>query len=648
MSSSSPSSYRADIDGLRALAVLAVLSNHLSMRDTGGYVGVDLFFVISGYLISAHILAQMNAGTFSLGDFYERRVRRIAPALLAVLLVCSLVAPFFLLPSELMAYGRSLLAALLSVSNNLFWHESGYFDSASRIKPLLHTWSLGVEEQFYIAFPLLLLLVRRLFPARIRLAIWLGFALSLAAAVYWMTRDPAAAFYLFPLRAWELLLGTLLSQRYLPALRGPAARHAGGVLGLLLILVPLFAYSAATPFPGLAAAPPCLGAVLIIAAGEHGPSLVGRLLSWRPLAFIGLISYSLYLWHWPLLVLVDGYILLEGPAGRLGKLGIVLASLLLATLSWRFVETPFRAGASRPNRRRLFQITGAAALALAGIAAAFLISSGLAFRFPPEVLAIGRRIGPEPMSGWRVGTCLLARTDSFSQFSAKSCLPSVPGRPEYLLIGDSHAAALYPGLAAAFPERNVTQATVQSCVPLIGEEVDELPHIDPMVHPNCRKMRDLLYGSFLLHDRPAAVVLEGAWLPQDLAAVGWTVAWLQQRQIPVIVVGSNVRFTADLPRLLTRAALRHDPGLLRRMIDVRPRLLDAEMSDLARTQWHVPYVSYFEDVCGADAATPPEKASLDCPLYAPEGTPVLFDGQHLTQAAALQFAQAMRARHQLP
>ena len=295
--------YRPDIDGLRAIAVLSVLAYHLRINMfRGGFVGVDVFFVISGYLISAIILKDIAAGTFSIVSFYERRVRRIFPALIALFVGTTLLAYFFFLPTELIGFAKSLLAALFSVSNFYFWRHSGYFSAPVDTKPLIHTWSLAVEEQFYIFLPIFLFLAHRFFPRRLRtsiVVIALGSFVLSAVGAY---RDPTAAFYLPHTRAWELLLGVLISLDVFPAIRGPVLRNVSTICGLGLISAAVFGFSAYTPFPGIAALLPCVGAALIIAAGRSGNSLVGRMLSLKPMVFIGLISYSLYLWHWPIIV----------------------------------------------------------------------------------------------------------------------------------------------------------------------------------------------------------------------------------------------------------------------------------------------------------------------------------------------------------
>jgi peptidoglycan/LPS O-acetylase OafA/YrhL len=295
--------YRPDIDGLRAVAVLSVLAFHIRLRGIqGGFVGVDVFFVISGYLISSIVFSEIAESRYSVIGFYERRIRRIFPALFAMLAVFSVFAVIYLLPAELVAYGKSTLAATASASNFYFWRHSGYFDSPTSY-PLLHTWSLAVEEQFYILFPLFLLLVRKFFPTRLRPSVIVLFCASLVASAVVVFRYRETAFYMPYTRAWELLLGTILSLGMLPRLPRAWQRNLATLAGIGLIAFSILFYTERMLFPGLSALAPCVGSALIIGAGESGSSLIGKILSWRPIVFIGLISYSLYLWHWPVIVL---------------------------------------------------------------------------------------------------------------------------------------------------------------------------------------------------------------------------------------------------------------------------------------------------------------------------------------------------------
>lgn len=364
--------YRPHIDGLRAVAVLLVMFNHLGTRYTrGGFVGVDIFFVISGYLITGNIDRMIAAGTFSLMGFYERRIRRIVPALLVMLAVSSVFAYRVLLPAELVEYSRLLLATVFSYSNlHLYWLYSGHFDS-SNTRILLHTWSLGVEEQFYLVIPVAMLLAGN----RIRLlrGLVLGAGLiSLCVAAWCAFREPLIAFYMPYARGWELLAGALIS---LHIVRCPESRRwrEGMVAGGLLVIA-LYArlYNVHIPFPGLAAAPPCLAAMLLIMAGDD--TSMGAWLRWKPLVFLGKVSYSLYLWHLPVIAMVQrGMVRGLTPDRIPGQCFVVIVSILLAYLSWRFVEQPFRTGRFRSlSRRRIFLYAAAGALAMTIVAVALM------------------------------------------------------------------------------------------------------------------------------------------------------------------------------------------------------------------------------------------------------------------------------------
>ena len=339
--------YRPEIDGLRAIAVVAVILFHAGFAlFGGGFVGVDVFFVISGFLITSIIVEELKTGRFSVLRFYERRARRILPALFTVMAACVPFAYRLLSPDDLKDFAQSLAAICLFASNVLFWGESGYFDTQAELKPLLHTWSLAVEEQFYVVFPLLLLAAWRLGRGVLLALIGAIAVASLFTSVDEVRNFPSAAFYLLPSRAWQLLVGALASlvaDRWpSAALRQPAVRLASeafGWGGMAMIVMALFLFDEQTPFPGLNAALPTVGTVLVL-LGASDRTSVGRMLAWRPLVGLGLISYSAYLWHQPLFAFTKHALLADLPT----DLAIVLCAvtIVLAYLSWRYVEQPFR------------------------------------------------------------------------------------------------------------------------------------------------------------------------------------------------------------------------------------------------------------------------------------------------------------------
>ena len=378
--------YRAEIDGLRAVAVVPVILFHAGFQVFGGgFVGVDVFFVISGYLITGILIAELEAGNFSIVRFYERRARRILPALFLVVACCLPFAWAWMLPSQFMAFSQSIVAVALFSSNFLFWRESGYFAAAAELKPLLHTWSLAVEEQYYLFFPVFLALIWRMGRKRVVEAI---LALALASLVLseWGWRNmPEANFYLAPTRAWELLAGSLCALRMHGRLRVSNDWLAGA--GLALVVSAIFFFDDGTPFPSLYTLAPVAGTALVILFGGAGTG-VARLLSMRPFVGIGLISYSAYLWHQPLFAFARIHSITEPTEWVMALMALL--SLVLAYFSWRFVELPFRqrSGSFHVTPGWLFRFCGATGAALALFGTYGNLSGGIKPRMSAAVSAI--------------------------------------------------------------------------------------------------------------------------------------------------------------------------------------------------------------------------------------------------------------------
>jgi peptidoglycan/LPS O-acetylase OafA/YrhL len=493
--------HRLDIDGLRALAVLLVILFHTGVGTfSGGFIGVDIFFVISGYLITGIIVRDLSRGSFSLGKFYERRVRRILPALLAVLLVSSIACYFLFLPQDLVRFAHSLFAALFSYSNVYFWTQAGYFKPAYA-KALLHTWSLGVEEQFYLFLPLTLYAFRK----RLAVVPWIVLCLAMASfcSSEWLVlkNESDVAFYMPYSRAWELFLGAALAFDLFRVPKGRLGRNCLALLGMLLIAIAAMSFKPQTPFPGASALLPCVGAALLLATGADGETVCARLLSIRPLVFIGLISYSVYLWNLPLITFAKmGGIQGVTDKGFVQKIAVILASLLLGWLSWRFVELPFRAsGPKRIPRKQLFiGVAGAAAL-ISAIGAIFLLSGGLPLRFPEAAVRVGAFLDAD--QEMRIGSCFITSGDHFSDFKETTCTNADPKLQNYLLIGDSHAAALWFGLNQELTNARILEATASGCAPTLG-------NYDAT---DCGKMRRYVYETLLPHLHVDGVILTEHW-----------------------------------------------------------------------------------------------------------------------------------------
>ena len=620
--------YRPDIDGLRAVAVLAVIVFHLGMPVRGGFVGVDVFFTISGFLIGSIIIRQVQAGTFTYAAFYRRRVRRILPALLIMLTVTSFAAYRYLLPSELADFGRSLVAANLSVSNFYFWQHSGYFEAPALSKPLLHTWSLGIEEQFYIFLPPLLVSIKKWFPIRVMMALAGVLAASLIISSTAVHRYPSFAFYLLPSRAWELILGTIIALDEFPRIPTKFLRHLASVAGLTLILLACVLFRSTTPFPGLAALVPCLGTALVILAGREQASVVGRLLSLRPVVFVGRISYSLYLWHWPVIVFCGlGMKLVYGLDRHQSQLMMFLVSVALGTASWAIVEEPFRRGRPDAAPRRVFAVAGAgiAALSLAG--GALWLSGGIPKRFSPEARRVADYMDAD--SGhdfYRSNQCFMLTMDwPLPKFNVDECLKHDGHKPSILILGDSHAAHLWWGLHSAYPEADVMQATSVGCKPVTRQR--------PRQFAGCTRLMTFMLQEYLPTHHVDVVLVEAHWDADDIPSLTDTIVWLHSLNVPVVVLGPMLQYDAPLPRLLAISMRDNDPSIPRQHRLSLLEDLDAKMAALAGSTWHVPYLSLLDILCHGG----------QCLQYAAPGVPLQVDYGHLTEEGSVLVAKKIRS-----
>lgn len=549
--------YRPDIDGLRAVAVLSVLIFHAFPEHLpGGFIGVDIFFVISGYLICTIIFQNLAQNSFHFLDFYSRRIQRIFPALITVLLSSWLLAWFTLLPEEFKSLGKHILGGAGFVSNLVLWSESGYFDAASSTKPLLHLWSLGIEEQFYLLWPILMWVAYR-FKIPFIFSTLFVLLLSFSFNLFFISASPVAVFYSPITRIWELLFGSVLAWSLLPSRQHSSTsiqsriqalslfkRNCCALLGIFFIFLSLSCITEDSVFPGWWALLPVMGSALLILSGPSA-WVNQKLLSYRGMVWLGLISFPLYLWHWPLLSfmrIIDG----SNSAGM--RLSMAMISILLAWLTYRFIERPLRFGprlASQSAKARITWILMAFMCVVAYMGYAAYVRDGIPvqrmlFRSSNPLLNEILTYKFQTGSAWRMGSCYLTERQGAGDF--KSCDTVIdPAKPTVVLWGDSHAAHLYPGFKQIYAgDFNLVQRTASACPPII--------QMDKVSRPSCREINDQTLDLIAkLH--PQHVVLAGNWRDNPWADLSKTIKSLKALGIPNIdLVGPVPAWVNNLPK----------------------------------------------------------------------------------------------------
>ncbi len=610
--------YREDVDCLRAVAVLAVIGFHWQIAGFGGgFVGVDVFFVISGYLITRLIAGELFAGTFTFAGFYLRRARRLLPALYATVFVSAIVGWFVLLPPAMIDFGRSAVSVFVFASNILFWRETGYFDQPAAGKPLLHTWSLAVEEQFYLVVPALLwLLVRAYRDRRLKIAtVLIAVALLSFAFSCWQTvYAPSAAFYLSPGRAWEFLLGAglLLVER-------KTASIAAFVAGMAMIVFSAVTFGQTRLFPAPAALLPCLGAALVIWANVQAKT---PLLSAG--AFVGRLSYSLYLWHWPVYVFARLWLQADEDVSGGTKILLGAITLALSLVSYAVIERPLRARRVLHNNKGFVAACVASAAAFAGLvvaAPAFPILTG---HYGAEASRIAEYSGsylyPEL---YRDGTCFLRPEQGFAELDRGRCFTVDPARRNVVLWGDSMAAHYFPGLTelATRQHFNLLQATASLCPPLFGVDMIERPH--------CRDFNDRV-GALMQDTRGLTVLLSADWPSYEtrfgteafLGALRATLKRLNDAGVRTVVLGPPIRWRQPLPALLAERVERNAGPADSTTLVFEPQF--AADRRLKAALPGVPYISILDSVC----------PSRRCPAFV-GNVPLSLDRNHLTKEGSI-------------
>jgi peptidoglycan/LPS O-acetylase OafA/YrhL len=482
--------YRPDIDGLRALAVVPVILFHAGFElFSGGFVGVDVFFVISGYLITTILIEDIENERFSIVNFYERRARRILPALFFVMLVCIPFAWMWMLPSQMKGFSQSLVAVSLFASNILFWQQSGYFDASVEEKPLLHTWSLAVEEQYYVLFPIFLILFWRFGKNRVFWMIVMMAAISLLLSEWGWRNKPSANFYLAPTRAWELFAGSIAA--FIVQKRGVQKNNTLALLGLTAIIFSIFAYNETTPFPSAYALVPVVGVVLLILYANK-ETLVARLLSTKIFVGIGLISYSAYLWHQPIFAFAE--VLWIDVDSALATL-LVLVTVPFAYTSWRYVEKPFR-NRRLFERRKIYTLSAFGIVIFSAFGFTAYTTNGFETRYDWTEHYYITSVEKEKFND----NCTELYPD-LANFH--TCRMSNDTPPTIALIGDSHSHSLYEALSAKYDNETIINIGQFSCLPFVTIEHKEFG--------NCELYQSKANAFLKANPQIHTIILSGYW-----------------------------------------------------------------------------------------------------------------------------------------
>jgi peptidoglycan/LPS O-acetylase OafA/YrhL len=621
----SGTSYRREIDGLRALAVLAVILFHAGDRAfSGGFVGVDVFFVVSGFLITALIIAETRVGTFTLAGFYERRARRILPALFLVMFACLPFVWLWMLPGDARDFSESMLAVCAFASNILFWRQSGYFGSATDLKPLAHTWSLAVEEQYYLLYPLFLLLVCRLSKRRMAGVLLAAAAISLATAQWGSRFHPQAAFYLLPTRGWELLLGAFAAL-YPPGkdtAGAAAARSAGlaqqaaGLGGLLLIACAIFSFDENTPYPSVYTLVPTVGTVLVILFASP-LTVAGRLLGSSALVGLGLISYSAYLWHQPLFAFARHRS--DSEPSEAWLLALSLAAIGLAYLSWKYVEQPFRNRMSI-NRPLFLKWAGLATGILVVLGLVGYASKGFSYRYAPADRYLVE------LDVYAARDYVPARFTALTlrQFDASD-------KKKVLIVGDSYAQDLVNALYESGLTARIQVSTYlipAACGNLFVKE-DVTAKIVPADRGRCAQTgwydNDRLRHLMRAAD---AIWIVSSWLPWQADLLPESIARIDSAFGPKALVFGDKDFGTFTVKDLLRLPARDRVQFKNPMSDQHLKV-NKLMSSLLP---HDVFLDVSHILCGDGTA---------CPLFTSDGKLISYDGGHLTPDGAKYYGQKL-------
>ncbi len=626
--------YRADIDGLRGLAVLLVVLYHAWPNEVpGGFVGVDIFFVISGFLISSVVFTSMEAGTFTLREFWARRIRRLGPALLVVLAASLVAGWFLLLPTELEQLGRHVAAGVLFISNLLLIFEAGYFDTGSELKPMLHLWSLGVEEQFYLLFPIVALMALRLRRNFLTIMVLLALA-SFALNLSWMNTHPIGNFYTPLTRFWEILAGVILfltirksgqakmirkMSRIWTALANPGFRS---FLGLVVLMAAVILVSDTQPYPGIQALLPVLAAVILISAGEN-TFLNRKILSARPLVWLGLISFPLYLWHWP--VLSFSRIILGQDPPLWAKILLISLAIGLSWATYNWVEKPIRH--FRISKRLITVVTSASAIVLTmGLLMSF--QQGFPDRSPEmQEAKIASSYFVGPLWEYSNNQLCVERYDFPERETLPwwFCMTNNDKSPDVVILGNSYANQLYPGLVQNDAFDHLTFLSIGICHPTWQE--------NPTIPMRCKSQQEYIYDIFLSSNEQIRFVIlggmppKGEWDDAYVTQLGESISFFEKQGAKVIVFSPHLTLDYHINSCYARPLVPASNDCIesKEMLEVAAQDFQTFSE---RIQESNPEVLFFDQnavFCNFE----------ECRFKTEEGVPLFRDLSHVSEFASL-------------
>lgn len=645
--------YRRDVDGLRAVAVLMVLVFHfqLSPYGEGGFLGVDIFFVISGYLITSIILKQLNEDTFLFGNFYVKRILRLAPVLFAVLLVAMVGGAFLYLPFQFTELAKQVVATQLYSSNVYFWQNINYFELQADSVPLLHTWSLAVEEQFYLVFPVFIVALYRYARPYFWYLIAVSGLLSFALNILFLTSKPEATFYLVPTRGWEFLLGSIavLLTQYTHSINR-TVNEVLSLTGVTVILAGAFLYTKDISFPGYYALIPCVGTVLIILGGSNQQTLISQMLSKNAPVFIGRLSYSLYLVHWPIHIFAIE--LLGENYSVPWRITMLAMSFVLSVLLLRYVEEPTRRGSPFKSNKQVYGYYAVGIVASIAVSFAVIASNGLPFRFSDSTLKMAAysQDRPPPMPH--------CQPEGQPQYTADDfCLiGEATAEPRWLVFGDSHAWAAKEAFDRWLRAKGESGLFMfrHACPPLKGISIfrgnGECAKFNANVFEfvgNAPHLTEVVLISTWVYGKTGAITTHpDIWLGKKASfelyssSFADTLDYLNEANKQVYVWGPLPGARASVPDALARANDR----------------VKAQKDLTYTLQEHLENHSYFYDVLEGNEQkiqqlfSPAEALCADtghCKVLV-DGVPVYYDSSHLTQSLSAYWAEVLRMQEQNP